>query len=67
MDFSNIKELKNRVMPALRIRSSELKKSGYNYTEDDIWNYFIIVWKNSHNLTLSDIVNDILNSEIDKK
>lgn len=61
MNFENILELKMRVMPALRKRSSDLKLLGHDITPDDIWNYLKInKWSKSHNLTLNEIVNDIL-------
>ena len=66
MEFSSIEELKQRIMPALKIRERELRKKGYGYTTEDIWNYFVRIWKNSHNLTLADLVDDILNHGIDK-
>lgn len=64
LEFSNIQELKMRVMPALTIRKKELKKQNKNYTEEEIWNYFVEIWKKSHNLTLADLVDDVLNKEI---
>ena len=64
MEFSNILELKKRVMPALKIRVKELRKKGYNCNEDMLWNWFGRIWKNSRDLTLSELVDDILNREI---
>lgn len=64
MDFETIEELKERVTPALKIRVSELKKQNYNFDVDTLFIYFVKVWKHEHNLTLADIVDDILNREI---
>ena len=62
VEFKNLLELKERVTPALNSKLKELKNKNYNYvTIDDIWNFLIKNWKNSKNLTLYDIVNDILN------
>ena len=66
MKFESINELKERVMPALRIRVKELRKQNLNFDEETLFIYFIRVWKNEHNLTLADIVNDILNRKIDE-
>ena len=65
MEFSNIEELKKRVMPALKIRVRELKSKGYNFSEDSLWDYFVGIWKKAHNLTLANLVDDILNYKID--
>ncbi len=64
MDFRTIDELKERVTPALRIRVKELKKQNLNFNVDTLFIYFVRIWKNEHNLTLSDIVDDILNREV---
>ncbi len=59
MEFNNLTELKNRLMPALRIKKEEINNK--NITEEDIWNYLKDTkWKKSNDLSLSDMVNDIL-------
>ncbi len=64
MDFNNIFELKQRVMSALRKRVSDLNLKGKKITEDDIWEDLKLnKWMTSHNLTLNEIVNDILKYE----
>ena len=64
MEFNNILELKQRVMPALRKRESDLKLKNINITSDDIWNDLKLnKWSKSHNLSLNEIVNDILKYE----
>ena len=66
-EFSNIKELKKRVTPALKTKLKELKSQNYTIvTLDDIWNYSINKWKKSQDLTLYDIVNDILKFDIEE-
>ena len=64
LEFRNIDELKNRVMPALRIRVRELKKNKYSIDEDSLWEYFVGIWQEEKNLTLFDLVEDILNAKI---
>ena len=64
-EFKSIDELYNRVLPALKSKVSKLKRSNYEITEKELWNYLSInKWKNSSNLTLFDIVEDIINFEI---
>lgn len=62
MDFTSLEDLKIRIYPALRNRVSYFKKLGVNdITEEDIFSYFFNCWKNKKDLSLSEIVNDILN------
>ena len=38
-EFRNLKELYERLKPALRTKTNELKRIGFNYIkEEDIWN-----------------------------
>ena len=62
LEFSSQEELYKRVQPALKAKLAELHRLGYPYIQlIDIWNYLIFSkWKKAQNLTLSDIVNDIL-------
>lgn len=63
MEFRSLDELYERVLPALRIRSSELGMS-----EKEIFTYLTEeIWKNSRDLTLSKVVDDILNYKIINK
>ena len=64
MEFENIDDLKQRVTPALKIRIRELRRKNINISVDELWSYFVRIWKEKHNLTLDIIVNDILNKEI---
>ncbi len=67
MDFNNIDELKKRIEPALKSKSHEFRKEGYNITEEDIWQYLSQnVFRNSHNLTLYDIVKEIMHIDKEK-
>lgn len=62
LEFSSQEELYKRVEPALKAKLAELHRLGYPYIQlIDIWNYLIEVkWRKSHDLTLADIVHDIL-------
>lgn len=60
--FNSIKELYNRVGPALRCKKRILLKKGIQVKEEDIFKYLAKEkWSKSKNLTLSDIVSDIIN------
>lgn len=63
MEFETLDELYRRVRPALQSKLQELYRVGYLYIkEEDVWNALRDTkWKNTRNLCLSEMVNDILN------
>ena len=63
-EFKSLKELYDRITPALISKKDELKKTGYNYIKEaDIWNFLTNTkWKKSTSLTLVDMVNDVFNT-----
>lgn len=65
ISFSTKEELYNRVKPALKAKKRELVRFGYRYlAEKDIWNYLIKTkWSHASYLSLSDVVNDIMQAE----
>lgn len=65
MEFNSQKELYDRLKPALNTKMTELKENSYGYLKiEDIWNYLKeSKWRSSHNLVLSEMVSDILNSD----
>lgn len=65
LEFKTLEELYQRLYPALKIKKRELYRLGFPYIqEEDIWDYFrIYKWSKSHNLMLSEMVNDILNTD----
>lgn len=64
-EFRSIDELKNRVMPALKVRKRELKKQNIIMSEEEIWSYFAKnYWCKAYNLSLAQIVDNILNLDI---
>ncbi len=62
--FSSIKELYQRVEPALLCKTDELKRKGYKFIKkEDVWNALKNnKWNSAQNLSLHDIVDDILNT-----
>lgn len=63
--FSSKEELYDRVKPALNAKVQEMHRLGYSYiTIQDVWNYLIQVkWLISKDLTLADLIHDILHAE----
>lgn len=60
-DFKSIDELYQHVLPALKIRSKELKKVGKLVDENYIWNALVKTrWINATDLSLAEMINDIL-------
>lgn len=65
LEFSSLKDLYLRVSPALKAKKTELDRIGLSYiNEKDIWDYLVETkWKIGKDLMLSDIVDDILNTD----
>ncbi len=71
IEFNSIKELYERLKPALNTKLTELKRNDLDYIKiEDIWNYLKITkWEKSSNLLLYQMVDDIFNldnSDIDE-
>ena len=64
-EYKSQEELYQGLIPAIHVKLKGLQKSkNVEITEDDIWNYLKETkWKNSINLTLSDMVQDILHTD----
>lgn len=62
--FSSTNELYNRVKPALECKKNDLKRKGYPYLK--IEDIFLALkdykWNTAHDLSLYEIVDDILNT-----
>lgn len=65
LKFESLKELYDRVLPALRSKVKELKRININYIkEEDIWNILKENnWMMHQTLTLAEMVDDILNTD----
>lgn len=65
IEFHSLEELKKRIMPAIRVRKRELRKSSIPITEEELWNYFVNnYWKNATNLSLAKMVDNVLNDDV---
>lgn len=63
--FTSLEELYKRLKPALKTKKDEMNQLGYMYIKEiDIWNYLKEVkWINSKNLSLYQMVSDVLNAD----
>ena len=62
--FKSLEELYQRLLPAFNTKVADLKRANiYNIREIDLWNYLKNnYWKTKRNLTLGEMVNDILST-----
>lgn len=67
-EINSLQDLYRLLLPALKSKKREMNDLKYLYiTEKDIWNYIKEnIWSKTTNLTLSDMVSDILNTDNDK-
>ncbi len=64
-EFQTLEELYNHLKPALHTKREEMRRAGYEYVKsEDVWNYLKeTVWKKASNLSLYQMVSDILNTD----
>ena len=64
-EYKSQEELYQGLIPALNVKMKQLKKNNIkDITKEDIWNYLRETkWKNSIDLTLADMVEDIIHSD----
>ncbi len=67
-EYKSQLELYQGLIPAMNVKLKMLKKSDYrDITRDDIWNYLKEnKWKMSVDLTLADMVQDIIHTDNQK-
>jgi hypothetical protein len=65
IQFKSLNDLYIRIKPALVSKCVELHRYGANYIkEEDIWNFFKETkWGKASDLSLSEMVNDVLNGD----
>lgn len=68
IEFNSLKELYDRLLPALNTKVTELKRYDLDYIKvEDIWNYLrLSKWSKANNLLLYQMVDDILNLDNEK-
>lgn len=68
MEFASQYELYKKILPAFNVKKRLMKHNQNNdITNEDIWKYLIEnKWKNSHDLTLAEIINDIITLDVEK-
>ena len=64
--FTSLKDLYERILPALETKVAELKRQKINFIScQDIWHYCIDnKWLNKKDLRIYEMVNDILNTDV---
>ena len=67
MEFTSIKELYRKLIPAFNVKKRLIKNSKYqDITNENIWSYLVeSKWKKSYGLTISDMVNDIITTDLE--
>ncbi len=66
--FKSLEELYKKLLPAFRVKINDLRRNNITtVSNEDIWNYLKdTTWIRKENLTLGEMVNDIITlSEID--
>ena len=68
MEFTSQYELYKKTIPAFNVKKRLMKHNQNNeITNEDIWKYLIEnKWKKSYNLTLAEIINDIITLDVEK-
>ena len=64
INIKSQKELYDKIKPALRCKKHDLFKEGITIVcEEDIWDYLKNnKWKNVNNLSLAEVIDDVLNT-----
>ena len=67
MEFTSQQELYKKLLPVFNVKKRLIQNSKYkDITNQDIWFYLIETkWKTYHNLTISDIINDIITLDLE--
>ena len=62
MEYNNLTELYKALLPAFNVKQRLLSITIYhNLTNQDIWKYLAVnKWRRSNDLTIADMVNDII-------
>ena len=68
LEYNSLKELYNALIPAFNVKLRMLKNNNYyNITRKDIWQYLQYTkWIQSTDLSISEMVSDIINVDVEK-
>lgn len=68
MEFSSLKDLYRKLIPAFNAKKRLIKNSKYkDITNENIWYYLTETkWRQSIDLSLSEMINDIITVEIEE-
>lgn len=68
MEYTSQFDLYKKLIPVFNVKKRLILHSKYkNITNENIWLYLIETkWKKSHNLGISEIVNDIITIDLEK-
>lgn len=68
MEYTSQYDLYKKLLPVFNVKKRLILHSKYkNITNEDIWLYLVETkWKKSHNLCISEIVNDIITIDLEK-
>ena len=62
MEYDNLTNLYQFLIPAFDVKLRLLKNDNYHLTKKNIWSYLASSkWSSSQDLTISDMVDDIIN------
>ena len=66
MEYTSQYDLYKNLLPVFNVKKRLINNSEYkDITNEDIWHYLIEnKWRTYHNLTISDIVNDIITLDL---
>lgn len=62
MEITSLQQLYRKLLPAFNVKKRLILNTKYkDITNENIWNYLTETkWKNSHNLSIPEMVNDII-------
>jgi len=68
MEYTSQLDLYNKLLPVFKVKKRLIQYSKYKHiTNENIWFYLIETkWKKAHNLTISEIVNDIITLDLEE-
>ena len=68
MEFTTQQELYVKLLPVFRVKTRLIQYNGYSeITNKDIWIYLgMNKWRYSNNLTISEVVNDIITVQLEE-